>query len=174
MTCGHGTAIGKSVYVLSNDLSAGNRIGIILDRKYGDTVDASFINITSTGFTSSNAVYYTSPRPDITRPGTILDGTQAIVYKNNKIYKSGQTTYLTIGRVFQPSISGYFNSVYFTDMIQADVAMTDSGDSGAVTYVCDGETIYGKAVGIVKGRINNLSVFIKANNISNNFGPVAY
>ena len=174
VTCGHGTAIGKSVYVSSNDLSAGNRIGIILDRKYGDTVDASFINITSTGFTSSNAVYYTSPRPDITRPGTILDGTQAIVYKNNKIYKSGQTTYLTTGRVFQPSISGYFNSVYFTDMIQADVAMTDSGDSGAVTYVCDGETIYGKAVGIVKGRINNLSVFIKANNISSNFGPVAY
>lgn len=173
VTCGHGTDIGKSVYV-STDLNAENRIGIILDRKYGDTVDASFINITSTGFTSSNAVYYTSPRPDITRPGTILDGTQSTVRKNTKIYKSGQTTYLTGGRVFQVSMSGYFNQTYFTDMFQADVAMTEAGDSGAVTYVCDGTTIYGKAVGIVKGIYNNLSVFIKASNIRDNFGPVAY
>ncbi len=59
-------------------------------------------------------------------------------------------------------------------MIQADRAMTDSGDSGGVTYICDGATIYGKAVGIVGGKINNLSVFIKASNIRSVFGPDAY
>lgn len=71
-------------------------------------------------------------------------------------------------------MSGYYNEIYFTDMIQADVAMTMSGDSGGVTYICDGTTSYGKAVGIVKGKHDGLSVFIKASNISNNFGPFTY
>ncbi len=176
VTCGHGTAIGKSVYAISDDLSLseGNRIGIILDRKYGDTVGASFVNIITTKYTNSNTVYYSSSKPEIATPGIILDGTQASIRKNTKIYKAGRTTYLTGGRVFQTSMSGYYNEIYFTDMIQADVAMTMSGDSGGVTYICDGTTSYGKAVGIVKGKHDGLSVFIKASNISNNFGPFTY
>ncbi len=106
VTCGHGTAIGKSVYAMSDNLglSEGNRIGIILDRKYGDTVDASFVNIITTKYTNSNTVCYSSSKPEIATPGITLDGTQASIRKNTKIYKAGQTTYLTTGRVFQTSM----------------------------------------------------------------------
>lgn len=173
VTCGHGNNIGNSVY-LSTDTQSANKIGIIQDRQFGGTVDASFISINNAGVTSSNAIYYTSSQPGVTKPGIVLDGTQTTVAKNSLIYKSGQTTYLTQGRVFNTSVSGYNSDIYFYDMIQADRAMTDSGDSGGVTYICDGDTIYGKAVGIVGGKINNLSVFIKASNIRSVFGPDAY
>ncbi len=112
VTCGHGTSIGNSVYLSTNTQNA-NKIGGILDRQFGGTVDASFINITNAGVTSSNAIYYTSAQPGVTKPGTVLDGTQTTVAKNSLIYKSGQTTYLTQGRVFNTSVSGYNSDIYF-------------------------------------------------------------
>lgn len=173
VTCGHGNNTGDSVY-LSTDTQSTNKIGIILDRQFGGTVDASFISINNAGVTSSNAIYYTSSQPGVTKPGIVLDGTQTTVAKNSLIYKSGQTTYLTQGRVFNTSASGYRENIYFYDLIQADRDMTDNGDSGGVTYICDGNTTYGKSVGIVKGKLNNLSIFIKASNIRSDFGPDAY
>ncbi len=137
VTCGHGNDIGNSVY-LSTDTQAANNIGVILDRQFGGNVDASFINITNAGITSGNAIYYTSSQPGVTKPGIVLDGTQTTVAKNSLIYKSGQTTYLTQGRVFNTSASGYRGDIYFYDLIQAAREMTDSGD------IYDGDTIYGR------------------------------
>ena len=111
-----------------------------------------------------------------TTPRRILDGTQTTVGLNSCIYKSGATTYLTSGYVSSNSYSGYASDIYFYDLMQADRNMGDDGDSGAVTYIIDRNTIYGKAVGILKGASgnDNRTVFTKASNIQSDFGAVAY
>lgn len=173
VTCGHGTSIGNSVYI-SNNVSSVNKLGTILNRSYGDRIDVSFISMTNENYTNGNAIYYTGSQAGATTPGRILDGTQTTADLNSCIYKSGATTYLTSGYVSSNTCSGYWNGTYFYDLMQADRNMGDNGDSGAVTYIIDRNTIYGKAVGVLKGASDNRTVFIKASNIQSDFGAVAY
>lgn len=172
VTSAHGTNVGNSVYI-TNSSSSTNKLGVILDRIYGGKLDVSFIRITNSNYTKSNAIYYTSSQAD-TRPGTILDGTQTTVSNGTRIYKSGQTTYLTSGYVSSTDLAFYFNNVYFYDLIQADRNMSDSGDSGAVTYIVSSGGTSGKAVGILKGIYNSQTIFIKASSIKSIFGAEAY
>ena len=64
--------------------------------------------------------------------------------------------------------------MYFYDLIQADRNMSDSGDSGAVTYIVSSGGTSGKAVGILKGIYNSQTIFIKASSIKSIFGAEAY
>lgn len=173
VTCGHGTSVGNSVY-MENDTDPAHKLGVILARSYENTIDVSFIRMTNSGYSNGNAIYYTSSQPGVTRPGTVLDGTQATASLNSQIYKSGQTTYLTIGYVNSTSFAAYSGNVYFYDMLLSDRIMGGSGDSGAVTYITNTGTVSGKAVGIYKGNTSNKSVFIKASNIKASFGAEAY
>lgn len=174
VTAAHGTSIGASVYRSTSDTSTSSKIGVILDKKYGGKVDVSFVRMTNSNYTNGQAIYYTSSTNASTRPGTVLDGTQTTVALNTLFYKSGSTTYLTYGRVSSNTYCGYWNGVYFSDLMQADCNMSASGDSGAVTYIVNGATIYGKAISILKGKANGLTVFIKAKNIRDEFGATAY
>lgn len=145
-----------------------------LNRSYGNKLDVSFIRMTNSNYTNSNAIYYTSSQAGVTRPGTILDGTQTTVSNGTCIYKSGQKTYLTIGYVSRTNLSFWNNNVYFYDIIQADRNMSDNGDSGAVTYIVATGATSGKAVGVLKGKANGQTIFIKASNIKSVFGAEAY
>lgn len=173
VTCGHGTSVGNAVYI-SNNVSSANKLGTILNRSYGNRVDVSFIKMTNSNYTNGQAIYYTSSQAGVTRQGTVLDGTQTTPALNACIYKSGSATYLTYGYVSSNTCSGYWNDTYFYNLIQADRSMSNSGDSGAVTYIINGATIYGKAVGILKGKSGSNSVFVKASNIQADFNAVAY
>lgn len=173
VTCAHGTNVGNSVYI-KNSSSSTNKLGVILNRSYGNKLDVSFIRMTNSNYTNSNAIYYTSSQAGVTRPGTILDGTQTTVSNGTCIYKSGQKTYLTIGYVSRTNLSFWNNNVYFYDIIQADRNMSDNGDSGAVTYIVATGATSGKAVGVLKGKANGQTIFIKASNIKSVFGAEAY
>lgn len=173
VTCAHGTNVGNSVYIKNNSSSA-NKLGVILNRSYGNKLDVSFIRMTNSNYTNSNAIYYTSSQAGVTRPGTILDGTQTTVSNGTCIYKSGQKTYLTYGYVSNSNLSYWYNNIYFYDIIQADRAMSDNGDSGAVTYIVGTGAKSGKAVGVLRGQVNGQTVFIKASNIKSVFGAEAY
>lgn len=97
------------------------------------------------------------------------------VAPNYQIYKSGMATYLTSGRVLDDYYSTYINGEYFYDLIKSDRTMADSGDSGAVTYVMNGASIYAKAVGIVKAcDSDGKTLFVKANCTKQWFGPEPY
>lgn len=173
VTCAHGTNVGNSVYIKVSSSST-NKLGVILNRSYGKNLDVSFIRITNSNYTNSNVIYYTSSQPGVTRPGTILDGTQTTVSNGTRIYKSGQTTYLTYGNVSNSSLAYWYGDYYFYDLIQADRNMSDSGDSGSVTYVIGTSASSGKAVGILRGKCDGLTIFIKASNIKSVFGAEAY
>lgn len=173
VTAGHGTEVGRSVY-LNTSISSTNKIGVILNRAYGGTLDVSFINMTNSNFTNSNVIYYTSSQSGVTRPGTILDGTQTTVALNSNVYKSGRTTYLTSGYITELDTSYYINGVYFYDLFRAGTEMNGSGDSGAVSYIVGTGAVSGKAVGIIKGRYESRSVFVRASNIRDAFGASAY
>lgn len=173
VTCAHGTNVGNSVYIKNNSSSV-NKLGVILNRSYGNKLDVSFIRMTNSNYTNSNAIYYTSSQAGVTRPGTILDGTQTTVSNGTHIYKSGQTTYLTIGYVSNSSLAFWSEDIYFYDLIQADRNMSNNGDSGAVTYVVSTGATSGKAVGVLRGKYGGLTVFIKASNIRSVFGAEAY
>ena len=173
VTCAHGTNTGNSVYI-KNSISSDYKLGVILDRSYGKKVDVSFLRITNSNYTNSNAIYYTSSQAGVTRQGTVLDGTQTTVARNTQIYKSGKATYLTSGYVKSLNHSGYVDDTYFYSLIKADRSMVASGDSGAVTYIVDTGATNGKAVGIVFGISNDKAIFIKASNIKAVFGAEAY
>lgn len=173
VTCGHGTNVGNAVYI-SNSVSSTNKLGIILNRSYGNRIDVSFIRMTNSNYTNGQAIYYTSSQAGVTRPGTVLDGTQTTPALNTGIYKSGSSTYLTWGYLSSNTCSGYWNDTYFYSLMQADRNMSSAGDSGAVTYIINGATIYGKAIGVLKGKYSGNTVFVKASNITADFGAVAY
>ncbi len=173
VTCGHGTNVGNSVYISTNIASA-NKLGVILNKSYGNRIDVSFIKMTNSNYTNGQAVYYTSSQAGVTRQGIVLDGTQTTAALNSCIYKSGSTTYLTYGYVSSNTYSGYINNTYFYNLMLADRSMGAGGDSGAVTYVKNGSTVYGKAVGILKGKAGNNTVFVKASNITADFNATAY
>lgn len=180
VTCGHGNEVGKTVYLELSSTSK-VKIGKILDRVLADNenTDVAFIRLTNDDYTPSNAIYYTSSQAGVTSRGTILDGTQTTVSTGSRIYKSGRTTYLTSATVVSTSASEFVaidedTVYYYKDMIKT-TAMTDSGDSGGVAYIVGTGATSGKAVGIVTaGDGATISLFTKASNIKNDFGPYAY
>lgn len=163
VTAGHGTSVGENVYITNSSNSA-YKLGSIINRSYGGSVDVSFFNITNGNYTRSNYIYYTSSQGS-TQYGTLLDGTQTLVSNGASIYKSGKATYLTHGYVSNTSLSAWYDGTYFYGLIQADRNMSSSGDSGSVTYIVSSGTTTGKAVGVLKGKVNEKTVFIKASNI---------
>ncbi len=173
VTCAHGNNIGNTVYI-SYPGSTTGKLGEILNRSYGGSVDVAFIRMTNRNYTNGQAVYYTSSQPGVTRQGAVLDGTQTTPSVNDVIYKSGMKTYLTWGHVESVDVQGYFNNTLFTYMIGADRAMSNPGDSGAVAYKLSGVGSYAKAVGVLKGKISGNTVFIRVDIIKRMFGAEAY
>ncbi len=179
VTCGHGNSVGKTVYLQISSTSK-VKIGKILDRVYENdqNIDVAFVRLTNSDYTLSNAIYYTSSEPGVTRQGTVLNGTQTTVSSGSRIYKSGRKTYLTSSTVVSTNTAVIItfadgNMYYYTDMIQTAV-MTDKGDSGGVAYVVGTGATSGQVVGIATGADNVYSFFTKASNIKNDFGAYAY
>ncbi|MDE5974573.1 MAG: hypothetical protein K2G73_07895 [Eubacterium sp.] len=177
MTCAHGNSTEKNVY-LSTTATSANKIGTILNRSLtnNSNVDVAFIKMAS-GYTNSNAIYYTSSQPGVTRQGTVLDGTQTTVTVGLAVFKSGVTTYLTSGKVTSTNTSGYVNvdgTKYLIKDMFATGSISSSGDSGGVTYIINSGAASGKAVGTVEAGNSSTSLFVKASNIKSTFGAYSY
>lgn len=179
VTCGHSvTATGQSVY-LSNVKDSAYKIGVIMNYEIGDTIDAAFLRITNSSYTPSNTIFYTSST-GLTKPGTVLDGTQTDVAIGSILYKSGSTTYLTSGTVTDANatvaIDYSWGTVYLYDLITTTTMDIQSGDSGGVVFIpIGGSSIYGKAVGVITSKKSTGGGSItKAINISSLMGPIAY
>lgn len=71
VTCAHGNNIGNTVYI-SYPGSTTGKLGEILNRSYGGSVDVAFIRMTNRNYTNGQAVYYTSSQPGVTRQGAVL------------------------------------------------------------------------------------------------------
>ncbi len=90
------------------------------------------------------------------------------IAEGNRVYKVGSTTYKNSGVIKSTNYTATFNGVTFTNLTKTS-SMSESGDSGGLVYVMDGE--YNIIVGIVKGTvwsgIFRNSVYVKASEIAN-------
>jgi len=131
VTAGHSFSNGDEVYTSSSRSSV---LGICRSSKNSGSVDAAFIEITSSTYENSNKVYYS----DSSGAGsgvTLKAGEYTTsVAQGEKVYKAGAKTYLTEGTVLSSSHSETFSGKVFTDLLKAST-LNLGGDSGGVAYI---------------------------------------
>lgn len=172
VTSAHGNNTGDYVFINSSityETLLTDQLGQITKRVLSGSVDAAFVEITNDNYEQSNLVYYTSVYPGVTKPGSILAAECVDVNGlalNTWIYKSGMTTYLTVGDLLDRSITVNISGNILTDLFMTD-NVADHGDSGGVTYISSE-----KVIGIVEGGNGTYTYFIKATNINEALGVV--
>ncbi len=142
------------------DASSG---GIVVKKIYSGSVDAAFVHLTSSSYTLSNSLAYTSG--DITSLNDIVICPYLEV--GTAVAKVGVKTHYTAGTVLNNSYRVTVNNVNFTDMVLTDV-YASGGDSGGPVFIPTVEDGGVTLIGIVKGgNIYNPSsmIFTKEENI---------
>ncbi len=137
--------------------------GIVVKRIYGGSVDAAFVQLTSSSYTLSNSLAYTSG--NITSLNDIVICPYLEV--GTAIAKAGVKTHYSAGKVLNNSYRGNFEGTTFTDLVSTN-AYADGGDSGGPVFLPTVEDGGVTLIGIVKGGDpNNLysMVFTKEENI---------
>ena len=149
-------------------------MGQITARELSQYVDAAFVQLDTSKYEQSNLVYWTSSQAGVTRPGTIMDAevvSVSSITTSTWIYKSGMTTYLTIGEMISPSVSIRFDDIGLTisGLIKTNIT-ADHGDSGAISYVIRGANYRGKTLGIVEGGDGTYTYLVPATTINSRLG----
>lgn len=179
VTAAHSNHVGDYVYISaltdgSQIFSSTYRLGIINSRQYNEYIDAAFVKITSSNYTQSNSIYWTSSQAGVTRPGTYMDAAVvdvSSITSSTTIYKSGSATYLTTGHLRNSSVTlRTEDGIILSGLIQTTVHAA-RGDSGAISYVISGANYRGKALGIVHGGDDNgYTYIVKATTINSRLG----
>lgn len=167
VTAGHvGQYVGLRIYANS---SCTKLIGVVRKRQYSGSVDAAFVEVTNSDYVIGNKVRYSDSAGNT--GGVTLNTTASDPVRNQTVYKSGSSTYLTSGKVTSTSYDGYISGTYFTDLAVASYKSA-SGDSGGTIYApfYTMQNPY-TTVGIHKA---SGGAFVKAKNASNALGITRY
>lgn len=168
VTCGHGLKKGDSIYI---DELCKTKIGTVIKRKNSGKVDASFVEVTNSNYTPSRVVYYSNSTGSTSGGKTISTGYFYAWYTGFTVYKAGEKTYLTSGKLTSYNYSTTIDDVEFKDLYRAKIKMR-KGDSGGIFYTKDDGNYY--ALGIAKCFNNSYAAFVKWNNIDDAFGIYFY
>ena len=177
VTSAHGNNYGDLVFysgLTQPSEIATKYVGQITARELSQYVDAAFVQLDTSKYEQSNLVYWTSSQAGVTRPGTIMDAevvSVSSITTSTWIYKSGMTTYLTIGEMISPSVSIRFDDIGLTisGLIKTNIT-ADHGDSGAISYVIRGANYRGKTLGIVEGGDGTYTYLVPATTINSRLG----
>lgn len=167
VTAGHvGKSVGLKIYA---DSSCTKQIGVVRKRKYSGSVDAAFVEVTDSACAIGNKVLYSDAKGKM--EGVTLNTDVSNPVRNQTVYKSGSSTFLTHGKVTSTSFDGDVGGTYFTDLAKADYKSA-SGDSGGTIY----ESFVAMknpytTVGIHKA---SGGVFVKSKNIMKSLGITRY
>lgn len=167
VTAGHvGKSVGLKIYA---DSSCTKQIGVVRKRKYSGSVDAAFVEVTDSACAIGNKVLYSDSAGKM--EGVTLNTDVSNPVRNQTVYKSGSSTFLTSGKVTSTSFDSYVGDTYFTNLAKADYK-SESGDSGGTIYEpFDAMKSPYTTVGIHKA---SRGVFVKAKNIMESLGITRY
>lgn len=166
VTAGHGNRVGEVARTYGNHL-----FGKFVKRRFGGSLDATFVQRTSDKFDVSNTIKFS---------GSSLKAGYYVVSSSlcegQKVYKVGMKTGLTQGKITNPGHKTYYKEfegapiTEFSDFVEADY-FCDNGDSGGLVYMdVNGSYVM---VGIVASGFvaaitgEVISDFVKAENIIN-------
>ena len=163
VTAGHGNSVNDPVYA-----SDGVQIGYVYDRVLSGNADAAFVAVTNSNYTCTNDVFYGSD--------VLEDRYYMTSYTTGlEVFKAGQTTGLTDGKIKSTSASLTADGVTIDDLVKANYE-ADGGDSGGIVYIH--MTDHYSVAGIHRGRSTVLwieySYFVKVTNIKNALGVILY
>ena len=173
-TCGHGIkeSVDGNVYTSTSFTTV---IGTISDWMYSDSVDASFVRLSSSDSITTQT-HYSDDSGSTSGGDTLSSGVyMSSIAKGSTVYKVGSTTYKTSATVKNTNYDFTVNGVTFTNLTKTG-SFCDSGDSGGLVYMYY-EDQYIPA-GLVKGMggwwIFSYSVFVKAVEVADAMGVYPY
>lgn len=165
-TCGHGimNSIDGKVY----EGSTWTSIGTISDWMYEDSVDASFVKLSS-GNSITMTTMYSDEDGSTSGGDTIVPNYyMTSVAKGSTVYKVGATTFRTSAEVTNTNYDFTVNGTTFTNMTKTK-SFCDKGDSGGLVYMYYNGGY--KPAGLVKGMggwwVFSYSVYTKAVEVVN-------
>ena len=168
VTCGHALEKGDAIYI---DELCKTKIGTVIKRKNSGKVDASFVEVTNSNYAPSRIVYYSNSTGSTSNGKTISTGYFYAWYTGFTVYKAGEKTYLTSGKLTSYNYSTTIDDVEFKDLYYAKIKV-GKGDSGGILYTKDDGDYC--ALGIAKCSAGAYAGFIKWNNIDDAFGIYFY
>lgn len=141
ITCAHGLKKGDKIYL---DKYCTNSIGKVTKWKLSGNVDAAFIQITNSKYTTSRKVHYYNSAGKVGGGVTISgqswyyskDSSQGTGYNpasGEQAWKAGSTTYLTTGKIIDTWVSVTTETGTITDVYQTNVKVA-GGDSGGFFF----------------------------------------
>lgn len=159
ITSAHGNSVSDEVRTAS-----GTVFGTIGVRAMSDTVDAAFAKCTNNTIELSNVIKYSG--------NSLKDRSYIIsIPEGYTVYKVGNTTGLTSGKVISNNCSMSVYGITISDFVKTDYT-SEGGDSGGLVYTnVDG---YYSILGNHEGHDASYSYVVKASNIMNRLSVNPY
>ena len=176
ITCAHGLKKGDKIYL---DESCTNSVGKVTKWKLSGNVDAAFVQITNSKYTTSRKVRYYNSAGKVGGGVTISgqswyyskDSSQGTGYNpasGEQAWKAGSTTYLTTGKIIDTWVSVTTETGTITDVYQTNVKIA-GGDSGGLFFQKDDTNKY-SVMGIVKASGSGYSYHVRIEDIQKVLG----
>ena len=166
ITAGH-VALAKGNKVYASNNRSNKEIGTVVKHRFkSGKVDAAFVKVTNSNYKISNQVYYSNANGNTSGGAKIKTNIYAVLADGAigmTIYKAGQTSHLTKGKLISDSATKKTPEGYVLKDTYECSYKAERGDSGGVVFFHD-EDGY-QYLGIHQGRVNNNAFVVKWENI---------
>lgn len=127
LTAGHDTKLNAKVYyVISNEIDVKSPLGKVVGRKFGGSIDCSFVQVTNSKYHMTNKIKNAN--------GKSLSKYVACTPTEGEIvYKSGYNGGTTKGKVLATNVTARVGNITLKHFCEASYK-TKHGDSGGVVY----------------------------------------
>ncbi len=167
ITAGH-VALAKGNKVYASNNRSNKEIGTVVKHRFkSGKVDAAFVKVTNSNYKISNQVYYSNAKGNTKGGAKIKTNIYAVLADGAigmTIYKAGQTSHLTKGKLISDSATKKTPEGYVLKDTYECSYKAERGDSGGVVFFHD-EDGY-QYLGIHQGRVNKNAFVVKWENIA--------